>query len=179
MQDIHSYYNELAPAYDASRFGNSYGRFLHRQEHRALTRYLNGVNPAQALDLACGTGRMLEFAATGCDASPGMLEEAKKKHPGKNLIQGDATCLPFPDASFDAVFSLHFFMHLDRATTRQVWQEIHRVLRPGGKFVFDFPSEKRRNFTGGHHRRQWHGSNALSMQFLLEQTPHQWRLRRS
>lgn len=163
MEKISDYYNHLAPNYDRSRFGNSYGKFIHAQEHRALARMLVETSPVSVLDLACGTGRLLDFAQTGCDLSPQMLSEAQQKHPAKTLVCADATHLPFPAGSFDAVFSMHFFMHLDHAGSVAVLSEAHRVLRNGGLFIFDFPSEKRRRLTGGHHGQHWHGSNALSL----------------
>ncbi|MBK7936250.1 MAG: class I SAM-dependent methyltransferase [Lewinellaceae bacterium] len=176
MDNISNYYNTLAPAYDHSRFGNSYGRFIHAQEHRALTRMLHGVSSANTLDLACGTGRLLGLADTGLDLSPQMLAEARNKYPEKNLLAGDATRMPFPDQSFDAVFSLHFVMHLAPEQTRPVLAEVWRVLRPGGRFVFDFPSRKRRQLTGGHHDSNWHGSNAFSMQDFEKMTIDNWQV---
>ncbi|MFN0034599.1 MAG: class I SAM-dependent methyltransferase [Saprospiraceae bacterium] len=168
MENIETYYNTLAPDYDQSRFGNSYGQFIHAQERRALARML-GKTPTEAvLDLACGTGRLLGFAQTGCDLSPQMLAEAQQKHPSKTLLVADATRLPFADGAFEAVFSMHFFMHLDHAGSVAVLAEANRVLRSGGRLIFDFPSEKRRRLTGGHHGQNWHGSNAFSVAWLSE-----------
>lgn len=175
MNDISAYYDSVAPDYDRSRFDNSYGQFIHSQEYGALTRMLNGTPPAYTLDLACGTGRLLGLAGTGFDLSARMLAEARRKFPDKNLVAGDATRLPFPDASFDAVFSLHFLMHLNREQTQAVLAEAWRVLRPGGRLVVDFPSGKRRQFTGGHHYQNWHGSNAGTLKEWQSMTAEQWQ----
>lgn len=44
--------------------------------------------------------------------------------------QGDATNLPFPDASFDVVWTEHVAMNIpDKA---RLYGEMHRVLKPGG-----------------------------------------------
>lgn len=52
-----------------------------------------------------------------------------------NLVQADATAMPFADGSFDVVFSsfgaIPFVAHPET-----VVQEAARVLRPGGRFVF-------------------------------------------
>ncbi len=46
---------------------------------------------------------------------------------------GDASYLPFPDASFDLVWTQHVVMNIaDRA---RLYAEMHRVLRPGGKLA--------------------------------------------
>ncbi len=176
MEDLPAYYEQIAAQYDQSRFGNSYGRFLHAQERPALQHFLRGCLPEQILDLACGTGRMLDLAGTGLDISPNMIAEARKKYPGKHLSTGDATRLPFPDAIFDAVFSLHFIMHLDPDQTRAVLDEVYRVLRPGGRFILDFPSLKRRKLTSGHHDANWHGSNAFSLDQWHKLTEDRWEI---
>ena len=44
--------------------------------------------------------------------------------------QGDATNLPFDDASFDVVWTEHVAMNIP--DKRQLYKEMHRVLRPGG-----------------------------------------------
>ena len=50
------------------------------------------------------------------------------------LLQADATALPFPDAHFDAVVSM--FSHTDVDDFRALVAEGARVLRPGGIFVY-------------------------------------------
>ncbi|WP_232096937.1 class I SAM-dependent methyltransferase [Comamonas thiooxydans] len=44
--------------------------------------------------------------------------------------QGDATNLPFPDASFDIVWSEHAAMNIPDKSA--LYREMHRVLKPGG-----------------------------------------------
>ena len=68
-QAVRAYYDGIAARYDESRFGNSYGRYLDAQERPLLRRWLPAVPGARVLDLACGTGRLLEFASLGVDAS--------------------------------------------------------------------------------------------------------------
>ena len=48
------------------------------------------------------------------------------------VVRGDGRNLPFPDASFDYVYSHGVLHHSDEP--QQVVQEIFRVLRPGGRF---------------------------------------------
>lgn len=75
--DITTYYNQLAQNYDSDRFGNIYGQFLHAQERALLTRWLALLKTGSVLDLGCGTGRFLDLATHGPDASTGMLEVAR------------------------------------------------------------------------------------------------------
>jgi SAM-dependent methyltransferase len=89
------------------------------------------------LDLGCGDGQLTArlaatgAAITGVDASPAMVEAARSR--GISADHAPAEHLPYADASFDAVFSnaaLHWVRGQD-----SMLSEVHRVLRPGGRFV--------------------------------------------
>jgi SAM-dependent methyltransferase len=62
-----------------------------------------------------------------------MLAEA----PGP-VVQGDATALPYPDASFGSVALLYVLYHL--AEPERALEEAHRVLRSGGLLAVAAPS---------------------------------------
>lgn len=94
------------------------------------------------LDLGCGWGRVLKPVlerkglAVGFDLSMNMLELARK-HIEKNgyspeLVRGDGTILPFRDNSFNMIYSLLVLQHLSKENGRRVFNEIARVLKPGG-----------------------------------------------
>lgn len=93
------------------------------------------------LEIGCGIGTDLAmFAragarATGVDLSRGSLTLAKKRCGLENLpgylIQADAERLPFPDATFDFVYSWGVLHHTP--DIRQALREAIRVCRPGGK----------------------------------------------
>ena len=52
------------------------------------------------------------------------------------FVCGSALQAPFPDASFDVVWTQHASMSI--ADKPQFFAEVHRVLRPGGRFaLFD------------------------------------------
>src|SRR5437588_1229499 len=101
----------------------------------------------RVLEIACGTGIVTrrwrdalpastEIVAT--DLNPDRFEVAKAKvRKGENVHwqQADASALPFPDASFDAVVCPFGFMFVpDKAAGMR---ESHRVLRSGGVFLFN------------------------------------------
>jgi SAM-dependent methyltransferase len=52
---------------------------------------------------------------------------------------GKETALPFPDGSFDCVTSLAFLEHLDPEALPGLLSEMHRVLKPSGRFVATTP----------------------------------------
>lgn len=102
----------------------------------------------QVVDIGTGTGRMLTlFAplatkADGIDLSHKMLTVAranltKAGADNARVRQGDATAVPFEDASADLVI-LHQVLHFID-TPEQVISETARILRPGGRLlVVDF-----------------------------------------
>ena len=51
-----------------------------------------------------------------------------------DIERGDLTALPFPDATFDATVSAHAIDHLG-AQALDGLREMHRVLKPGGRFL--------------------------------------------
>lgn len=98
--------------------------------------------PIKILDVGCGTGLLLSELqafglAEGIDMSPRAIEYCKQRGL-KVALQGDATALPYPDASFDAVTILDVLEHIkdDRATCT----EILRVLKPGGIVIVMVPA---------------------------------------
>ena len=161
-REIVEYYDNLAPHYDANRFANSYGRFIDERERQILRAWLPH-NPSHTLELACGTGRLSAFAAIATDPSLASLAIATARNQTTRFAAADAERLPFPPASFDAVFALHLLMHLDESAIRTVFAESFRVLRPGGVFVADIVSKTRRRLTGERERTEpWHAQTAMT-----------------
>lgn len=161
MNKIVEYYNDLASTYDQNRFENTYGRFIDNQERGILNQLLTNKNEL-ILDLACGTGRLLNYASIGVDASAEMIAIAKRKFPEKTFLQTEADQIPVEDNSIDSIISFHFFMHLDQNKIGQILEESNRILKKGGTIIFDIPSRKRRNLLG-YKKTNWHGASSLSM----------------
>lgn len=164
---IKNYYNQLASEYDNDRFNNSYGQYLHFQERQILVQRLGHLSKKTILDMGCGTGRFLDFAKNGVDFSEGMLEEAKTKFPNHHLIVSDISNMPFEKKSFEAIYSLHVFMHLDLETIQKTIGEAHRILKPNGILIFDFPSKARRDLIN-YQKEGWHGNTALDINSIQQ-----------
>ena len=177
-QAIHEYYDRLAPDYDRDRFGNSYGQFVDAQERTILGEWLAGVPASDVVDIGCGTGRLLDFAMTGVDASSEMLKVAAQKYPDRRLVQSALPDLALEDA-FDAAICFHVFMHMSEVAIQAALTEIARVVRPGGRLIVDIPSAHRRAFR----RRRasdtgWHGETAASAPDLGRWSAGRWRMLR-
>ena len=101
---------------------------------------------SSVLEIAAGTGVVTRALASALpenvsivatDLNEAMLEHAQSVGTSRPVEwrQADAAALPFPDETFDAVicqFGVMFFP--DKA---KAFAEAHRVLRPGGVFLFD------------------------------------------
>jgi len=159
-KDVVEYYDKIADTYDESRFNNSYGRFIDAEERRILDKLFAGGGECVRLEIACGTGRLTNYATHGLDASGEMMAYARERHPEVQFTQASATDTKYADESFDDVYTFHLLMHLDRATIEEIFKEVHRILKPGGRFILDIPSRKRRELL--HHKQaSWHGATQL------------------
>lgn len=160
MDEIINYYNDLAGSYDENRFDNTYGKFIDLQERTILDKI---INPEEHnIDLACGTGRLSNYAQIGIDASVAMIEIAKKKFQDKIFLKNEADALDLDNDSVDTIISFHFFMHLNESKTKKILEECNRVLKKNGRIILDVPSRKRRKILG-YKANNWHGANSLSI----------------
>ena len=149
---------------DMNNAENASGRFIPALSHDALTpaydfliafamperRFKTALIDAAAiesghrvLDVACGTGTLLQMVAerhpgaalTGIDIDPNVLARAKAKVGARAVLElASATALPFSSGTFDIVLSSLAFHHLTREEKVAAMQEVRRVLRPGGEF---------------------------------------------
>ena len=95
------------------------------------------------LDIGVGGGRtaplMRQISADyhGIDYTPAMVALARQRFPDLSFEQMDARKLEFPDARFRLVtFSYNGIDSVDLAGREAILREVHRVLMPGGHFVF-------------------------------------------
>jgi ubiquinone/menaquinone biosynthesis C-methylase UbiE len=58
------------------------------------------------------------------------------------LQNGNVLAMPYPVNSFDAVLLISILEHLQPGEQIQAFEEIHRVLKPGGQVVYGVPVER-------------------------------------
>ena len=106
-----------------------------------------GATPASTLlDIGCGIGGTARYIAstigchvTGIDVTPEYVEVARTLSEWTSLSErvdfhvGSALDMPFADESFDGATQLHVGMNI--ADKAALFREIHRVVRPGGRFA--------------------------------------------
>ena len=114
---------------------------------RKSIRLANFKTDGYLLDLATGTGDMILAAKKslpnanfiGLDFCEPLMRVAQVKVNGKfnparlNWIQGDAMALPFEDSSLDGAFTAFALRNV--ISVKQVFTELFRVIRPGGKLA--------------------------------------------
>lgn len=177
MHPIHDYYQSLAATYDQDRFANSYGRYVDSMERAVLRRWLRDSSPELTVDIACGTGRLLDFAHTGVDLSSAMLEQAQAKWPSRHLVEANAANTGLQPDSFQSAICFHLLMHLDPTSSADILREAARIVQRGGRLIFDIPSKPRRGLS----KRPpsgWHGDHAASIAEVRRWADDAWRLKR-
>jgi SAM-dependent methyltransferase len=138
---------------DADEYQDEHGAFLGDVDfvwcpeglREADAHLLGDVRGARVLEVGCGAAACSRWLATqgahavATDLSAGMLRHARAGAARSGvevpLVQADATALPFADGTFDiacTAFGAVPFV----ADSARVMAEIHRVLRPGGRWAF-------------------------------------------
>jgi SAM-dependent methyltransferase len=95
------------------------------------------------LDLGCGDALFASvlFAGpldVGCDIDLQELSRAKKRKMYRDLIRASALAVPLPDAGCQTVIANSVLEHIQDLSG--VMREVHRLLKPGGRFYFSVPS---------------------------------------
>ena len=117
---------DIAGKYDRINRILSFG-----QDQKWRQRAVDHLPSGRLLDLGGGTGAANEildrFDVVALDPAPEML--ALNDAPQR--VVGVGEHLPFVDGSFNSVFSAYVVRNLDSLAT--TLQEVHRILRPGGR----------------------------------------------
>lgn len=126
-------YDKYAPFYDEK------SDFLDGFEGDEIWKMIGKVEGKSVLDAGCGTGRLIKILfekgafVTGLDIAPEMLKVARKKFKKAEFVEGSVEKMPFEDESFDMVTAGFVIVHLK--DLRKFFDEVYRVLKPGGVFV--------------------------------------------
>ena len=132
----------------------SRGRHLNRYPYDSVVSFVCRHAPrdiprgdVRILEVGCGAGNNLAFAAgegfsvAGIDASPSAIDFARRRFDDERLAGdlrvGDFSALPFDDGSFDLAVDRAALTCVGRSVARRAVAELHRVLKPGGYFLFN------------------------------------------
>ena len=110
-------------------------RYWQRARFRVIREMVDGAT--RILDIGCGSSRILQSLpqAVGLDMQIRKLRWLRA--PGRQLVQGSLSELPFRDATFDAVICSEVIEHIPREQVDL--SDMVRVLAPGGTLVLGTP----------------------------------------
>jgi ubiquinone/menaquinone biosynthesis C-methylase UbiE len=151
-----------------------------------VLRYSGLRDGMSLIDFGCGSGRLASILGRqpmridyfGIDIDQRLIDYARTKSPAHfRFALNRALRIPAPDASADMVCAFSVFTHLHHAETYLYLEDIHRILRPGGRLVFTFlefaqaqhwpvfaesvESERQRSFSA--HLSQFIEQNAIGL----------------
>ena len=143
---VQKIYSEVADTYELVNHVLTFGFDIYwRKKAASLAVKEGGQN---FLDVCCGTGEMADYLAKkvkkearvyAVDFSFPMLKKIKeKRHKTRIFLSlADASCLPFPDESFDLIILSFAARNLNvrREVFQDHCQEFHRILKHGGQFI--------------------------------------------
>ncbi|MEV1021337.1 methyltransferase domain-containing protein [Streptomyces sp. NPDC050264] len=131
---------------------------------------VRAVGGGPVADVGCGPGRItahlrgLGVDAFGIDLSPGMVEVARRDHPGVRFEVGSMTELDLADASVAGLIAWYSLIHVPDDEVGRVLAQFRRVMRPGAPLLLGFhvgdESQLKTEGYGGHpmkvhvHRRR-------------------------
>ncbi len=147
IENLENFYNEEIDfeEYDLNKKMNE-------KELSLLAELINKDD--KVLEEGCGTGRLFlgmrgqGFDVTAFDFTPRHVEMIKEKDPEAPVYRGNWHQNSLPDQSFDKVYSLgrnilHDYTLPDQA---KMFREAARVLKPGGRLIFDAPNRAKGNY---------------------------------
>jgi len=129
-------------AKDATDFFQIGGRLFDAIQEEIKIATGRGGNDLDVLDFGCGCGRVAipyvqsGLSLTGCDVDASAIKFLNDSYPSRDFqVTEYDPPLPFADASFDVVYSVSVWTHMDQTYGVKWLHEIKRILKPGGVFL--------------------------------------------
>ncbi len=121
-------YNKIAESYEQYNAVSIWTKQLEEFKKR--------ISGKKVLEIGCGFGRdsinFSDYEYVGIDASPKMIESAKKKYPNMDFRLMDFYKLDFSHNSFDGVLAIASLLHIPKKEIKEVIQSIIKLLKSNG-----------------------------------------------
>lgn len=141
-ESIRESYDRLADAY-----GRKYVCELESKplDQERLNRFVAEVRGrGDVCDMGCGPGHIARYvrdrgiSVFGLDLSPRMVEQARKLKPDISFQVGDMLALDLQDEALAGIIAFYAIVNIPLDSLRTVFQEMARVLQPGGLMLLSF-----------------------------------------
>lgn len=124
-------------------------QWIWHQRRQQVIKFFLRKRGGRLLDLGCHGGYLTRIIqkvsgaqVTGIDISTEAIAYARSQLPKATFVVGDLQdSLPFPDASFDTITAFDVLEHVPRLNW--MFEEVRRVLVPGGTLVIGVPLDTR------------------------------------
>jgi len=138
-------FKEKAPVHIGK--SNLYNKLMTRAHRKELKKAFESCKPKIVLEIGVGQGRLLSkienAQAIGIDLSKNMLKNFKKESSQKvELIQAEATHLPFKNDCFGLVYTCTVLLHIPDNSIGDAISEIKRVARDNIFIIEQLPNFK-------------------------------------
>jgi ubiquinone/menaquinone biosynthesis C-methylase UbiE len=96
------------------------------------------------LDFGCGPGNTTKYLKnlgmeiSGMDLSEGMIEQARKTHPGLHFQKGNILETQFDNNSIAGVVAFYAIIHFTKEQIPIAFREVFRILQAGGIFLLTY-----------------------------------------
>lgn len=142
LEKIERMYDRVAKEY-SDTFSGEHERKPKDQE--ILQRFVKEIGGRKPIwDLGCGPGHTVKYLKdlgveiSGLDLSEKIMGEARNNYPDINFQKGNILELEFDDYSIGGIVAFYVIVHFGKEQIEVAFQEIFRVLQPGGVFLFTY-----------------------------------------
>ncbi|MGW0506645.1 class I SAM-dependent DNA methyltransferase [Micromonospora sp. NPDC003241] len=144
LDDTRTSYDTVAADYADALRGALAGESFQRGILALFAELVRAQGNGPVCDAGCGPGRItahlrdIGLDAFGVDLSPGMIDVARRDHPGLRFEVGSMTRLDLPDGALAGLLAWFSLIHVPDDEVPGVLAEFRRVLRPGGMVLLGF-----------------------------------------
>lgn len=144
VEDVRAAYDAVAADYAAAFPGTEPEASVDLAMIDHFVELVAVAGSTDVLDAGCGAGRMSRYLTDrgcrvrGIDLAPGMIEMARRDHPGLNFRTGSIDDLPYADDAFVGALYWYSVIHSPDDVLPAILAEAVRVVKPGGYVLVAF-----------------------------------------
>ena len=164
VDKIRTSYDIVAARYSTELADDMIARPFERGMFLAFSELVRAQGEGTVGDVGCGPGHIakhltsLQLRVIGFDVSVAMIEQARLKHPEGEFQIGSMFELPVPAAAWIGAVSIYATLHTNAEDRARAFDELNRVIRPGGYLLHSFFISAPDQAEGStYHLQKWFG----------------------